>query len=225
VRTGAIDWDVPTRGSVIGVLLNTHSALAELGEAAHAPPYMAPPVAPVLYIKPANTWIACNAPVLVPAEVETMTVAASLGIIIGATASRVFAGDVSAIIAGYTIVNDFHEPHADILVPAIRQRCRDATCAIGPWTIARDDVPSPDALDVRVFVNGKLASSYSTSECARSVARLLADVTGFMTLVAGDVLLLGCGVPSPKARAGDRVRTEIDGVGSLENLLVAEGRA
>jgi 5-oxopent-3-ene-1,2,5-tricarboxylate decarboxylase/2-hydroxyhepta-2,4-diene-1,7-dioate isomerase len=221
VRAGAIEWDVPVRGSVIGVLLNTRSALAELGDAVHAPPYMAPPVAPVLYIKPANTWTACNAPVLVPADVETMAVAASLGIVIGATASRVPAGDASEIIAGYTIVNDFHEPHDDIVVPAIRQRCRDASCAIGPWTIARDDVALPDALDVRVFVNGKLGASYSTAECSRSVARLVADVTGFMTLSAGDVLLLGCGAPSPKARVGDRVRTEIDGVGSLENLLVA----
>src|SRR6476646_2742059 len=76
VRAGAIDWDVPMRGSVIGALLNTRSALAELGEAMHAPPYMAPPVAPVLYIKPANTWVPCNAPVLVPTDVEAMAVAA-----------------------------------------------------------------------------------------------------------------------------------------------------
>ncbi|MEP6944184.1 MAG: fumarylacetoacetate hydrolase family protein, partial [Betaproteobacteria bacterium] len=90
--------------------------------------------------------------------------------------------------------------------------------------IARDGVAAPDVLDVRVFVNGKLDSSYSTSECVRSVARLITDVTGFMTLTAGDVLLMGCGAPSPTARAGDRVRTEIEGVGALENLLVVESR-
>lgn len=105
--------------------------------------------------------------------------------------------------------------------PAIRQRCRDGFCAIGPWIIARQEVDTPDALEVRVFINSELRATRSTANCVRPVAKLIADVSEFMTLSAGDVLLTGTGANSPLARAGDRVRIEIDRVGVLENLLVA----
>jgi 5-oxopent-3-ene-1,2,5-tricarboxylate decarboxylase/2-hydroxyhepta-2,4-diene-1,7-dioate isomerase len=57
------------------------------------------------------------------------------------------------------------------------------------------------------------------------VARLIADVSTFMTLAAGDLLLLGVAAGAPRARAGQRVRIEIDGIGALENPLVSEAAA
>ena len=57
------------------------------------------------------------------------------------------------------------------------------------------------------------------------MAQLIADVSDFMTLAAGDVLMLGVAAGAPRARAGQRVRIEIDGIGTLENPLVAEGAA
>ena len=56
--SSSIDWDIPTRGTVFGTLLNYRGALAALGSAVDAAPYEAPPRAPVLYIKPTNTWAA-----------------------------------------------------------------------------------------------------------------------------------------------------------------------
>jgi 5-oxopent-3-ene-1,2,5-tricarboxylate decarboxylase/2-hydroxyhepta-2,4-diene-1,7-dioate isomerase len=84
-------------------------------------------------------------------------------------------------------------------------------------------VPNPDALAVRVFVDGALRQENTTANLIRSTARLLADVTEFMTLSAGDVLLTGVPENAPLARAGQRVAIEIEGVGRLENPLVAEG--
>ena len=55
--------------TLYGVLLNYRGALAALGEAVNKPPYKAPPKAPVLYIKPANTWIGDGAPIPVPSDV------------------------------------------------------------------------------------------------------------------------------------------------------------
>ena len=57
----------------------------------------------------------------------------------------------------------------------------------------------------------------------RPVARLIADVTEFMTLFPGDVLTVGVAAGAPRARAGQTVTITIDGVGQLENTLVAGG--
>jgi 5-oxopent-3-ene-1,2,5-tricarboxylate decarboxylase / 2-hydroxyhepta-2,4-diene-1,7-dioate isomerase len=221
---GAVDWDVPTRGTVYGTLLNFRGALAVLAAAMHGPPYQEPPHAPVLYIKPANTWTACGAQIALPAAVDAVEIGAALGIVIGTTACRVPESHALACVAGYTIVNDVCEPHASVYRPAIRQRCRDGFCAIGPWVIARDEIDSPDALGVRVLVNGKPVVENTTENLVRPVARLIADVTEFMTLAAGDVLLAGVPENAPRARVGDRLRIEIDGIGALQNTLVAEGR-
>lgn len=221
----AIDWDVPTTGTVIGALLNHRSALAGLGDAVHAAPYQAPPQSVVLYLKPANTWIACGAPIPLPASVKEIEVGATLGIVIGTTASRVHETHALEFVTGYTIVNDVSEPHASVFRPAIRERCRDGFCPIGPWVIARQEVTTPDALSIRVYVNGELRAAPSTANLVRPIAKLLADVSEFMTLSPGDVVLAGIADNAPRARAGDRVRVEIDGIGVLENLLVAEGRS
>lgn len=221
----AVDWDVPTTGTVIGTLLNERGALAALGDAVHAPPYGAPPQSVVLYIKPQNTWTACGTAIPLPAGLDEVEIGAVLGIVIGATACRVSVERALEFVVGYTIVNDISEPHANVFRPAIRQRSRDGFCPIGPWIIARQEVPSPDALDTRVFINGELCATHSTANLVRPVARLIADVSAFMTLSPGDVLLAGVAGAAPRGRAGDHVRIEIDGIGTLANQLVVEGRS
>jgi 5-oxopent-3-ene-1,2,5-tricarboxylate decarboxylase/2-hydroxyhepta-2,4-diene-1,7-dioate isomerase len=210
-------------GTLYGVLLNYQGALAALGDAVQKPPYKAPPKAPVLYIKPANTWIGDGAPIPVPADVEALQMGAALGVVIGRTACRVPAGAALDYVAGYTIVNDVSVPHESFYRPSIRLKCRDGFCPIGARIVDRARVPNPDALAVRVFVDGALRQQNTTAHLIRSTAQLIADVTEFMTLSAGDVLLTGVPENAPLARAGQRVAIEIEGVGRLENPLVAEG--
>ena len=59
-----------------------------------------------------------------------------------------------------------------------------------------------------------------TSQLVRPVARLLADITEFMTLLPGDILAVGVAAPAPRVRAGQRARIEIEGLGRLENPVV-----
>ncbi len=209
--------------TVYGALLNHRDALAALGGAVHRSPYKAPPQAPVLYIKPANTWIGHGAPIPVPADAPELEMGAALAVVVGRTACRVSEAEALDHVAGYTIANDVSVPHAEFYRPSVRLKCRDGFLPIGPWVTARRRVADPDALTLRVWVDGELRLVATTAELIRPVARLLADVTEFMTLVPGDVLLTGVPAGAPRARAGQRVAIEIDGLGRLENPLVAEG--
>lgn len=221
-RIDQLAWDAPVTGTVYGVLLNYRGALAALGEAVHAAPYQAPPRAPVLYIKPANTVIGHGRPIPLPAGVPHLEVGAALGVVIGRTATRVGPAEALEYVAGYTVVNDVSIPHSSLYRPAVSQRCRDGFCPVGPWIMAGNAVASPDALGVRVFVNGELRQENTTANLIRPVAHLLAAVTDFMTLSAGDTLLVGVPEGAPLVQAGDRVRIEIDAVGVLENTIVPE---
>jgi 5-oxopent-3-ene-1,2,5-tricarboxylate decarboxylase/2-hydroxyhepta-2,4-diene-1,7-dioate isomerase len=83
-------------------------------------------------------------------------------------------------------------------------------------------VRDPDDLTIEVAIDGAARQRSSARDLVRPVARLIADVTEFMTLAPGDVLLVGVPANAPLARAGQRVTVRIDGVGVLANTLVAE---
>ncbi|WCN39526.1 fumarylacetoacetate hydrolase family protein [Aneurinibacillus uraniidurans] len=217
-----LTFEAPVAGTIYGAQLNYKGALAALGEAVNEAPYMAAPNAPILYMKPANTIAAHKAAIPLPDDVPELAMGAALGVVIGRTATRVCESEALDYVAGYTVVNDVSIPHINVYRPAIRQQARDGFCPIGPWVIERDAVANPDVLGVRVFINGELRQENTTANLIRSVARLLVDVTDFMTLNPGDVLLVGVPEDAPLAGAGDQVRIEIDEVGWLENTVVPE---
>ena len=212
----------PVRGTVYGVLLNHADALAALGEQVRAAPYKAPPRAPILYIKPRNCVVGHRAPVVVPADASELEIGATLGIVIGRTATRVAESEALSFVAGYTIVNDISVPHESLYRPAMRFKCRDGFCPVGPWVVPRAQVVNPDALGITVCVDGETVHRSSTAGLIRPVASLLADVTDFMTLHPGDILSVGVAAGAPRVRAGQRVSIKINGLGQLDNSFVAE---
>lgn len=217
--------DVPTNGTVFGVLFNFPGELAALGAAVNAAPYVAPPRAPVLYIKPINTWIGAGMPIELPADVPAVRIGVSLGLVIGRTATRVAAANALDYVAGYTVVNDLTVPHESYYRPPLRENCRDGFCPIGPWIVGREAVRDPAKLALRAYVNGELRQENSTAALTRPIPQLLADITEFMTLNEGDVLMVGVPENRPLAKVGDRIAVEVEGVGRLENTLVAEAGA
>ena len=209
-------------GVVYGTLLNDPAALAALGDAANRAPYKAPPKAPVLYVKPRNTLSASGAALCLPAGWDALEVGATVGLVVGRTACRVRQDEALAFVAGYTIVNDVSLPHDSFYRPSIRFKARDGFCPIGSAVTAACLVGTPDDLAIRVWIDGELAQATSTRGRVRPAARLLADVTEFMTLHPGDILMLGVSHGAPLARAGQTVAIEIDGLGRLENRVTAE---
>jgi 5-oxopent-3-ene-1,2,5-tricarboxylate decarboxylase/2-hydroxyhepta-2,4-diene-1,7-dioate isomerase len=216
-----LDAGIPIDGTVYGALLNFKGTLVALDEAMRQPPYQAPPKAPVLYLKPWNTWRRYRDPIPVPDGVEALEMGGTLGVVIGRTARRVREEAALSHVAGYMVVNDVTVPHESLHRPSIRQRCQDGFCPVGPWVSAREQVGDPDNLEIRIHVDGELRCRNTTANLVRPIARLIAEVTEFMSLSAGDVLLVGLPDNAPQARAGQTVRVEIDGIGWTENRLVA----
>lgn len=208
-------------GAVYGVLLNHRPALKALGDAVFQAPYTAPPVGPVLHVKPRNTHARPGDPVVVPDGEFELEIGASLAIVMGRAACNVRPEDALDCVAGYTVLNDVAIPHVSYYRPALRFRARDGFCPISPAVVPASAVADPDALGVRVFIDGVLAQDTDTRDRFRPVRTLIADISEFMVLHPGDVIALGPSAGQPKACAGQRVAIEIEGVGRLENPLVS----
>lgn len=209
-------------GTVLGCLMNHRAALDALGDAAAAPPYKGAPRAPVLYVKPRNTLAGDGAAVTVPQGVPALEVGAALGLVIGRSACRVSEADALQHVSGAIVVADLSVPHPDFYRPSLRYKCRDGFCPLGPATAGH---ASLDERAVRVFVDGALVHEAHTGGRIRPAARLVADVSAFMTLSPGDVLMLGVSAGAPRVGPGHAVAIEIDGIGRLDLRLVAEGAA
>ncbi|WP_280154238.1 fumarylacetoacetate hydrolase family protein [Piscinibacter sp. XHJ-5] len=207
--------------TVYGVALNDSATLARLGRRLHEPPYQAPPAAPVLYLKPANTWAPDGADVAVPAEPGVVRVGATLGIVIGRAATRVDRADALSHIGGYVVASDLELPHDSHFRPAVRQRCRDGFCPMST-VFPASSLSDPDQAVIRTRIDGQEVHHRTLATLVRSVPALIADITGFMTLSAGDVLLVGPPDEAPLARAGQSILVAIDGLGTLRHHLVAE---
>ena len=213
-------------GVVYGVLANDPQMLASLGEAVNQPPYKAPPRAPVLYLKPRNTLAVSGSHVLLPAGEDAFELGAHLGLVIGRTACRVSPEQALAHLAGYVAVADLSLPHDSYYRPSLRFKARDCSCLLGSGITPAGAVQAPDALNVGVRVDKQIVQSASTANRTRNVAQLLADVTAFMTLRPGDVLLLGASHGAPRVRAGQTFRIDIEGLPALEGTVtLQEARA
>ncbi len=209
-------------GTVYGTLLNHRAALAALGDAVSQAPYKAPPRAPVLYIKPRNTFAGQGAEVTIPTEAQELEIGASLGLVFGRTACRVDAASALDFLEGYIIVADISVPHKVFYRPSVRLKARDGFCPMGPYLTPRARIPNPDALAVRVAIDRTTVHQTSTGDMLRPAAKLIAEVSDFMTFYSGDVLLLGVAPGAPRARAGQSAAIEIDGLGCLEMSFAAD---
>jgi len=208
-------------GTVYGVALNDRKLLEQRLPEFTAPPYQQPPQKPVLFIKTPNTLNKHGGHVVQPRS-ERLQPGPTLGVVIGRDASRVSAVNALEHVAGYVVANEFSLPEDSYYRPAVKAKCRDGFCALGHM-VAATEVPQPDQLGIRLYVNGELRQNGSTADWARSLPQLLEEITEFMTLYAGDVLLTGTPAGRVDVQAGDTVTVEIDGLEQLTNTIVAEG--
>jgi len=219
-RIGVAPWRLS--GVVYSALLNDPLQISALGDAVHQPPYKAPPRHPVLAVRPRNTLAGDGDSIAVPAASGAVRTGVSLGVVIGQTCCRVPVALALGRVAGYLVANDLSLPLSSHYRPAARQMARDGFCPLGAAVVPATDVVDPDAMTLRLLLDGQPVWQGSTAARTRGVAQLLSDVSDFMTLQPGDVLLLGISADAPLAGIGQSMTAQIDGIGSLHNTLVAE---
>lgn len=200
---------IPIR-TVYGTLLNSRDEFEQWRGRMGEMPYKAPPKAPVLYIKPANTHTANHSAITLPPHVTQVEIGATVGLVMNA----------AGVVGGHVLMNDFSIPHDSYFRPPVKFRCLDGFLSIGD-VVPADRPPASCVIDVRV--NGELRQTARFDNLVRNAQQLVADVGAFMTLGDGDVLMLGLSAGRPLASAGDVVELQCEGLGSLTNVLVAGG--
>jgi len=187
------------------------------------------PERPVLFAKFPNTLNHPGSPIVMdPSLTEQGDYEAELAVIIGRRARRVSLADALDHVFGYAVANDvsardwqFADPQFD------RSKSFDTFLPVGPWITTADEVPDPQALGIRTWVNGELRQDSSTAEMVFGVAELIEFLSRGMTLEPGDVIVtgtphgVGFAMDPPRFLApGDVVRCELDVLGTLENPVV-----
>ncbi len=143
---------------------------------------------------------------------------AELALVVGARAKDLPADERAlAALAGYTCAIDVSGRGIGRMPPSRMGKSFDTFTPLGPAIVTPDEVPDPQNLRVTLSVNGEPRQDYSTADMEYSVVEILAFISGYMTLVPGDVILCGTNHQGLGAlQDGDQVRMEIEGVGVLE---------
>jgi 2-keto-4-pentenoate hydratase/2-oxohepta-3-ene-1,7-dioic acid hydratase in catechol pathway len=211
-------------GKIVCIGLNYTDHAAETG---------APiPDEPIVFLKTPDTVIGPDDEVLVPRGSTKTDWEVELAVVIGAEARYLDSPDAAAqCIAGYAISNDVSE--REFQLERGGQWDKGKNCEtfnpLGPWLVTRDDVPDPQALALRLWVNTELRQDSSTNQMIFGVDHLVWYLSQFLVLRPGDVINTGTpsgvalGLPgTPYLRAGDVVEIEIDGLGRQRQQI---GRA
>lgn len=182
------------------------------------------PTEPLVFLKGPNTFIGHRAKTHRPANVTNMHYECELAVVMGRTARNVKSEDAYEYILGYTVANDYviRDYLENYYRPNLRAKNYDTCTPLGPWLVDREDIPNPMNLTMRTCVNGKLTQQGSTRDMIFGIPELIEYLSSFMTLDKGDIILTGTPKGVVDIKAGDEVVTEIEGIGSLVNRIVAD---
>jgi 5-oxopent-3-ene-1,2,5-tricarboxylate decarboxylase/2-hydroxyhepta-2,4-diene-1,7-dioate isomerase len=196
------------QGTVYGTLLNFRREWGMWAPRMAQDPYKAAPQAPVLYVKSANTFSPAGQNLWLQDGVTEVEIGASLGLVMGQNGQ----------VASAALLCDWSVPHASYYRPPVKFRCRDGFLAL-PEQPTFGAVSDWTALHMDVHRNGDLVQTVDLRALVRDLPTLLVDVGEFMTLQAGDVLMVGTDCLTdgsrPRAKTGDRVEISAPGFASV----------
>ena len=209
-------------GKIVCIGLNYHDHAAETGAEV--------PAEPVIFMKDPSTVVGPFDDVLIPRLSVKTDWEVELAVVIGSTARYLPSTEAAAhCIAGYAISNDVSE--REFQLERGGQWDKGKSCEtfnpLGPYLVTADEIGDPQALGLRLWVNGVLRQNGSTASMVFGVLEVVRYVSQFMVLRPGDVINTGtpAGVAlglagNPYLRAGDVMELEIDGLGRGRQTLV-----
>ncbi len=188
----------------------------------HAKEIGAPlPEEPLIFLKPASAVIGPDEAIRYPAMSRRVDYEAELGVVIGRTARHVAEAAAPDYIFGYTCVNDVTARDLQQKDGQwTRSKSFDTFAPLGPWV--ETEIADPDNLTVEGFLNGQRRQHSTTRNLAFSVAALVSFISRIMTLLPGDVIATGTPAGIGPMAVGDVVEVKVEGIGTLENRVVAD---
>ncbi|MCI2266744.1 fumarylacetoacetate hydrolase family protein [Sediminivirga luteola] len=190
-----------------------------------------PPEVPVIFLKLPNTITGPHDEIVLPRYASRADWEVELGVVIG---QRVYqaqtADEARGAIAGFVLANDLSERTAQLDVSGgqwSKGKSFPGFLPLGPWLVPAADVPHAD-LRLRSTVNGEPRQDSRTSDMVFSVEEILIDLTRYMVLEPGDVILTGTpeGVALsgkfPYLSDGDVVELEIEGLGRQRQQVTVQ---
>jgi len=203
-------------GTIYGVVLNDAQERASLGDALSADPYKAPPQAPVVYIKPRLCATLGGAPVPLPRGEDRLRAAATLGLLLASDACRVSPDGAMGHVGGACLALDVAVPFASYYRPPIAQIARDGFLPLG--SMGAPILPD----EIVTEVDGEAVHRWSLSRLVRGPAQLISDLSQFMTLRAGDLLLIGLPGDAPLVGQGQTVHVRATSLAPIATRIEAE---
>ena len=188
------------------------------------------PPEPVVFFKATSSICGANDSIEVPRESTALDWEVELAIVIGKDGKYIEEADASNHIAGYCVVNDVSERDFQINRSGqwVKGKSADTFGPVGPWMVTKDEIPDPQKLSMYLDVNGESRQKGNTSTMVYQVNFLVAYVSKFMSLQAGDIIStgtppgVGMGMKPPQyLKAGDIVTLGIEGLGDQRQEVVA----
>ncbi len=246
--TNAIQWHPPVRRpSKICCLALNNSANSER--------IMSGPNHPAIFVKAANALVGHGEPIIVKAHYGRVHPEPELAVIIGKGAKDITATDAMDHVFGYTIHNDITSPtmrgedtfhyraihpkqNDDAVIEYVdtfvsysgRYKCSDTFSPMGPWITLKKEIPDPHALSVRCDHKGSLVTEDSTQNLTHKIPEVLAFISGYMTLLPGDIVSMGTALKRAGANGkavqnvdlrilGGPISVSIERIGTLSNTV------
>lgn len=145
---------------------------------------------------------------------------AELAIIIGRGGTDIVESDAFSHVFGYSIGLDMSLRGPE---PASARKSIDSYAVLGPWIATADEIPDPDNLDTRLFVDGDILQDASTSQLAFGVRQLIAHTSSYFTLYPGDVIMAGTAASFAPIHPGSVMTADFAGIGRMDVAVRSHG--
>lgn len=188
---------------------------------------LAIPEKPLCFAKFSSSLTGPFDPIVLPCEDAEVDFEGELGVVIGKDAKNVTESEAMKFVAGYVAFNDVSERKWQFADGQwTRGKSCDTFAPSGPFLVTADEIPNPNALRLRTFLNGEAMQDSNTDQLIFNVAKLVSHLSHSFTLQCGDLIATGTppGVgfsrrPPVFLRPGDRVEVEIENVGKISNRV------
>ncbi len=218
---------VPRPSKVVCVGLNYKNHIQEMGRDL--------PEHPTLFAKFADSLVGATDDIVRPGETEAFDWEVELAVVVGRGVRRARGADAESAIAGFTVLNDITCRDWQFRTREwLQGKTWDSSTPVGPCLVTPDELPGGvrPALDVRLTVDGEVMQQDNTGDLLFDPVDLVEYVSTVVRLNPGDIIATGTpgGVghardPKRYLTGGETVVTEIEGIGRLENTVVAESGA